>query len=74
MAKKPASQITRLIVESFIKRSSMEGRSREAILKRELWRRGAAYWADASQINILRLKASARRFAMNGQRTVDVRG
>ena len=61
-------------MESFIRRSRMEGRSREAILKRELWRSGAAYWAEASQINILRLDASARRFAINGQRMVDVRG
>ena len=52
----------------------MEGRSKDAILKRELWRSGAAYWAEASQINMLRLEASARRFAMNSHRMVDVRG
>ena len=52
----------------------MEGTSREAILKRELWRSGAAYWAEASHIKILREQASARRFAMNDQRMVDERG
>ena len=73
-AKKPASQMTREIVESFINRSRILARSREEILESELWRRGAAYCALANQMNILRIVASEIRFRTNSQRMLGVRG
>lgn len=74
IAKNPASQMISEIVESFIKRSMMEAMSRVAILLRELRRTGAAYWADASHMNMLRPAVSAKRFAMKIQRIWVVRG
>ena len=42
-AKKPASQITSDMVESFMSRSRIEGRSRDEIVVSEFRRTGAAY-------------------------------
>ena len=64
----------RLIVESFISRSKIDGISKDAILKTELCSNGAAYCALASQMNILSEKHSAMRLATNNQRMPEVRG
>lgn len=74
IAKKPASQMMREMVESFIRRSMMDATSRVLILSNELRRTGAAYWALASQMNMLRAKHSARRLATNNQRMEGLRG
>ena len=74
MAKKPASQITSDIVESFISRSKIDGTSRVAMRDTELWSKGAAYCALASQMKMLRDTTSARRLETKSQRISDVRG
>lgn len=55
-------------------RSMMEGRSMIWSFSSELRRTGAAYWALASQMNMLRLKVSARRLAMKMGRMEELRG
>ena len=73
-AKKPASQITSEIVDNFISRSRMEAKSREDILDSELCSKGAAYCADANQMNILRTATSETRFITKVQRMLSERG
>ena len=58
----------RLMVDNFMSRSKMEGRSMVAICGTELRRTGAAYWAEASQTKMQRAKHSRRRLRAKGQR------
>lgn len=73
-AKKPASQMTREMVDSFIRRSEMEARSSEEILESELCSRGAAYCALANQMNMLRTATSEMRLRTKIHRMLSVRG
>lgn len=74
MAKKPASQMMREMVESFMRRSRMDAMFIVRSLSRELRRTGAAYCALASQMNMLRPKHSAMRLATKSQRMDEERG
>ena len=62
------------MVESFISRSRIDGTSRVTMRDRELWSKGAAYCALASQMKMLREATSAKRLDTKSQRTSELRG
>ena len=61
-------------MDSFMRRSMILPMSMMATLLRELARVGAAYWADASQMKMLRPATSARRLRKKVHRMCEVRG
>jgi hypothetical protein len=62
------------MVESFMRRSAIDGRSSEEIVPKEFFRSGAAYWALAIQMTMLSPTTSTQRLKTKGQRILSVLG
>jgi hypothetical protein len=62
------------MVDNFIRRSAIDGRSSEDIVPNEFFKSGAAYWALAIQMTMLSPTTSTQRLKTKGQRILSLLG